>query len=131
MVIPPIANFATGLRTLWTQALPGTLFHAIAGAGLLDLWLLFDLLAATGVLGVLAIVMHASGSRLFAATLLAVVAMLSLAAVLGESLGLILWYGLAYGTAAIVTYPSGFMRERSSGLRRSEGDNRSQKGESV
>lgn len=106
VIIPPAANLATGLHPLWTQALPGPLFHAIAGAGLLDLWLLADLLAATGLLGLLAIAMYAGGARLAAGTLLAAVAVLSLAA----SPGLALWYGLAYATAALLAFRSRSVR---------------------
>ncbi|MFI6601750.1 hypothetical protein ACIBHX_36350 [Nonomuraea sp. NPDC050536] len=104
VAIPPVANHLTGLRPLWTQALPRAVLHPLARAGLLDLWLLFDLLAASGVLGALAVVALARGARLLATTMLALVAALSLATLLTGTATHALWYGTAYTAAAALAY---------------------------
>ncbi len=104
VAIPPLVNHLTGLRPLWTQALPRAVLHPLARAGLLDLWLLFDLLAASGVVGALAVVALARGARLLATAMLALVAALSLATLLSGAPTHALWYGLAYATAAALAY---------------------------
>ena len=102
-----------GLRLIWTAALPDALLHSLTQAGLLDIWLLFDLLAASGVLGALSVAALATGARALAATLLAAIAVPSLAAVVaGLSLAamtaglstLTFGYGAAYSLAAALTH---------------------------
>ncbi|MEV0143510.1 MULTISPECIES: hypothetical protein [unclassified Nonomuraea] len=107
VVVAPVVNHVTGLRPLWTQVLPEALLHGLARTGLLDPWLLFDLLAASGVVGALAVVMVAGGVRLPATVLLAAVAALSLAALLAGATALTLWYGLTYASAALLARPRG------------------------
>lgn len=106
VALPTAVNLADdGLTWIWTRSLPGPLLHAIAWAGLLDAWLLLDLLAAVGVLGGAAVVAVAARRPAVAATLLGLVAAVSLAAVPTGPEGCpSLWYGLAYA-AALVTLP--------------------------
>ncbi|MEU8145052.1 hypothetical protein [Nonomuraea sp. NPDC048901] len=101
VALPTAVNLADdGLTWIWTRSLPGPLLHAIAWAGLLDAWLLLDLLAAVGVLGGAAVVAVAVRRPAVAATLLGLVAAVSLAAVPTGPEGCPpLWYGLAYAAA--------------------------------
>lgn len=101
VALPTAVNLMDdGLTWIWTGAVPGPVLHAIARAGLLDAWLLLDLLAAVGVLGGAAVVAVAAGRAAVAATLLGPVAVLSLAAVPGGPGSL--WYGLAYAAALVI-----------------------------
>ncbi|MFI6733332.1 hypothetical protein ACIBI9_10410 [Nonomuraea sp. NPDC050451] len=101
VTIPTVANLAGGGPTwIWTPSLPMPLLRLVTEAGLLDVWLLADLLAAVGVLGGLAVAATAVAEQFVAATLLAPVAAGSLtAAATGARLPL--WYALAY-TAGLV-----------------------------
>jgi hypothetical protein len=104
VALPTAVNLMDdGLTWIWTGSVPGPLLHAIARAGLLDAWLLLDLLAAVGVLGGAAVVAVAARRPAVAATLLGLVAALSLAAVPARLDSL--WYGLAYA-AALATLPA-------------------------
>ncbi|MEU7854040.1 hypothetical protein [Nonomuraea sp. NPDC049141] len=99
VALPTAVNLMDdGLTWIWTRSVPDPLLHAIARAGLLDAWLLLDLLAAVGVLGGAAVVAVAARRPAVAATLLGLVAALSLAAVPAGP-GSTLWYGLAYAAA--------------------------------
>ncbi|MEU7740680.1 hypothetical protein [Nonomuraea sp. NPDC049158] len=101
VALPTAVNLADdGLTWIWTRSLPGPLLHAIAWAGLLDAWLLLDLLAAVGVLGGAAVMAVAARRPAVAVTLLGLVAAVSLAAVpIGPEGCPSLWYGLAYAAA--------------------------------
>jgi hypothetical protein len=115
VALPTAANLADdGLTWVWTGSLPGPLLHAIARAGLLDAWLVLDLLAAVGVLGAAVVAALAARRPAVAATLLALVAGLSVAAVLVDPAGPLgcrsLPYGLAYAAGLVTlgrpaTYP--------------------------
>ncbi|MET9248394.1 hypothetical protein [Nonomuraea sp. NPDC003709] len=101
VAIPTVANLAGGGPTwIWTPSLPMPLLRLVTEAGLLDIWLVADLLAAVGVLGGLAVAATAVAERAVAATLLALVGAVSLAAA-ATGAPLPLWYALAY-TAGLV-----------------------------
>ena len=135
VVIPPAVNLTDGLRPMWTHALPSAVIHVLARAWLLDLELIFDILAASGVLGVLAIVIAAGGARRLAAALLALIALMSLAVSLTPAPISAFWYGIAYLPAAALVSPSTAKlagravprkRERPTRVRRIEGDSQPQ-----
>ncbi|MGV9381707.1 hypothetical protein ACWDRB_38250 [Nonomuraea sp. NPDC003707] len=101
VAIPTVANLAGGGPTwIWTPSLPMPLLRLVTEAGLLDIWLVADLLAAVGVLGGLAVAATAVAEQAVAATLLALVGAVSLAAA-ATGAPLPLWYALAY-TAGLV-----------------------------
>ncbi|MFB4283992.1 hypothetical protein ACBJ59_52505 [Nonomuraea sp. MTCD27] len=101
VMIPTIANLAGGgPMYIWTPSLPLPLLRLVAEAGLLDAWLVADLLAALGMIGVLAAAATAVREYAVAATLLALVAAVSLAATAAGAL-LPLGYALLY-TAGLV-----------------------------
>ncbi|MEV0345147.1 hypothetical protein AB0H88_05245 [Nonomuraea sp. NPDC050680] len=104
VALPTAVNLADdGLTWIWTRSLPGPLLHAIAWAGLLDAWLLLDLLAAVGVLGGAAVMAVAARRLAVATALLGLVAAVSLAAVPTGPEGCpSLWYGLAYAAASLL-----------------------------
>ncbi|MFC5823993.1 hypothetical protein [Nonomuraea insulae] len=100
-MIPTVANLAGGGPTyIWTPSLPMPLLRLVTEAGLLDAWLVADLLAAIGAIGVLAAAATAVREYAVAATLLALVTAVSLAATATGAL-LPLCYALVY-TAGLV-----------------------------
>lgn len=107
LAIPTAANLAGGGPTwIWTPSLPTPLLRLVTEAGLLDVWLLADLLAAVGVLGGLAVAATACSATAVAATLLALVGALSVAAaVTGAPLPL--WYALAYTAGLVLVLRAG------------------------
>ncbi|MEV4013145.1 hypothetical protein AB0J35_21815 [Nonomuraea angiospora] len=112
VAIPTVANLAGGGPTwIWTPSLPTPLLRLVTEAGLLDVWLVVDLLAAVGVLGGLAVAATAVAERAAAAALLALVGALSVAAaVTGARLPL--WYALAYTAGLVLVLRAGCCSKR-------------------
>ncbi|MDX3108368.1 hypothetical protein [Nonomuraea angiospora] len=107
LAIPTAANLAGGGPTwIWTPSLPTPLLRLVTEAGLLDVWLLADLLAAVGVLGGLAVAATACSATAVAATLLALVGALSAAAAVAGA-PLPLWYALAYTAGLVLVLRAG------------------------
>ncbi|MFC4121411.1 hypothetical protein [Nonomuraea zeae] len=103
VAVPPAVNLADGLTWIWTPSLPPPLFQLLVEAGVLDVWLLLDLLAASGVLGGFAVKAAAAGETTAAAWALAAVSVTSLAAaVTGPHQLLPAGYGVAYTTALML-----------------------------
>ncbi|MFI6323257.1 hypothetical protein ACIBG8_37405 [Nonomuraea sp. NPDC050556] len=90
LAVPTVVNVAGGLRWVLTPSLPAPLLDALARAGLLDAWLLLDLLTALGVVAALFFVRRLP---------LAAVSLTCLAAALTGPPTLPLWYGVAYAVA--------------------------------
>ncbi|HUR01237.1 MAG TPA: hypothetical protein VM347_01740 [Nonomuraea sp.] len=91
LVLPPAVNLAGGLTWIWTPSLPLPLLHLLTRAGLLDAWLLLDLLAASGVLGGAALAALAARERAAAVLLLAAISAISLAAAVVGGVWLPTW----------------------------------------
>ncbi|MEV0344724.1 hypothetical protein AB0H88_03095 [Nonomuraea sp. NPDC050680] len=112
---PTAANLAGGGPTwIWTPSLPMPVLRLVAEAGLLDAWLVVDLLTAVGVLGGLAVVATAARDLAVAAVLLALVAAVSFA---GAASGgwLPLGYALAYTAGLVLMLRARRSRNRGSG----------------
>ncbi|MBN6057997.1 hypothetical protein JYK22_39110, partial [Nonomuraea sp. RK-328] len=107
-----------GLTWIWTPALPAPLLQVLARVGLLDVWLLLDLLTASGVVGGAAMVALAMRERGVAILLLATVSATSLAAAVVGAGGWAACYAVAYATASALIIWSGPVRERSQENRR-------------
>lgn len=102
LALPSAVNLAGGLSSIWTPWLPLPLLDLLARAGLLDAWLVADLLAASGALGVAGVAAHVARERTAGALLFAAVSATSLAvAVIGGG-WLPAWYGVAYAAALIL-----------------------------
>ncbi|GAA4932732.1 hypothetical protein GCM10023334_040240 [Nonomuraea thailandensis] len=107
VALPPALNMASGLTYIWTPSLPSPLLHLLTNAGLLDAWLLLDLLVASGVLGGFAVVTVAARETTVAAIVLATVSVASLGAALtGPAHLLPAGYGVAYTTALVLARAS-------------------------
>ncbi|MDR8408294.1 hypothetical protein MTP10_06055 [Nonomuraea sp. 3-1Str] len=105
---PSAVNLAGGGPTwIWTPSLPAPLLRLVAEAGLLDAWLVADLLAAVGILGGLAVAATAARDLVVAATLLALVAAVSLAAAAAAGAWLPLVYALAYTAGLMLVLRAG------------------------
>jgi hypothetical protein len=102
LVLPSAVNLAGGLTWIWTPSLPLPLLHLLTRAGLLDGWLVLDLLAASGVLGGAALAALAARERTAAVLLIAAVSAISLAAAVVGGAWLPTWYGAAYGGALVI-----------------------------
>ena len=102
LMLPPAVNLAGGLTWIWTPSLPLPLLHLLTRAGLLDGWLVLDLLAASGVLGGAALAALAARERTATVVLLAGVSAISLAAAVIGGAWLPTWYGVAYGGALVI-----------------------------
>ncbi len=112
-MLPSAVNLAGGLTWIWTPSLPLPLLHLLTRAGLLDAWLVLDLLAASGVLGGAAVAALAARERTATVLLLATVSAISLAAAVIGGAWLPAWYGVAYGGALALLRSSGRRRPRS------------------
>jgi hypothetical protein len=106
VAIPPAANLAGGGPTwIWTPSLPTPVLRLLVEAGLLDAWLVADLLAAVGGLGVLAVAAMAAREPVVAAAPLALVAAVSLAAAAAGA-RTPLWYAVTYSAGLVLVLRS-------------------------
>ncbi|WP_431904906.1 hypothetical protein [Nonomuraea sp. bgisy101] len=78
------------------------LLDMLVRAGLLDAWLVADLLAASGALGAAGVAAHVARERTAGALLLAAVSAISLAVAMVGGGWLPAWYGMAYAAALIL-----------------------------
>ncbi|GAA3219605.1 hypothetical protein [Nonomuraea helvata] len=102
LAAPSAANLAGGPGWIWTPWLPPPLLDLLARAGLLDAWLVADLLAASGVLGAAGVAAHVARERTAAALLLAAVSAISLAVAAIGGGWFPAWYGVAYAAALML-----------------------------
>lgn len=107
VALPPAVNLAGGFSWIWIPSMPLPVLAAVTEAGLLDAWVLLELLAASGVLGGLGVAVAAARRPALAATLLAAVSAISFAAALAGPDRLPLWYGTAYAAAAAIVIATG------------------------
>ncbi|MEU7827801.1 hypothetical protein [Nonomuraea sp. NPDC049129] len=97
-----MVNLAGGLTWIWTPSLPLPVLHLLTRAGLLDAWLLLDLLAASGSLGGAALAALAARERATAVLLIAAISAISLAAAVAGGAWPPTWYAVAYGGALVL-----------------------------
>ncbi|NJP96005.1 unnamed protein product [[Actinomadura] parvosata subsp. kistnae] len=101
LVLPSAVNLICGLTWIWTPALPLPLLDLLARAGLLDAWLVVDLLTAAGGLGAAGVAALAGRERAAGTLILAAVSVISFAAAAAGGGWLPASYGLAYGVALV------------------------------
>ncbi|MGW0810845.1 hypothetical protein [Nonomuraea sp. NPDC002799] len=106
------------------------LLDLLARAGLLDAWLVADLLAASGALGLAGVAAHVVRERIASALLFAVVSAISFAvAVIGGG-RLSAWYGTAYAAALILLNRPGLVGD-SNGPGAIHGGRRGRRGQAA
>ncbi|GAA4976775.1 hypothetical protein HD597_000563 [Nonomuraea thailandensis] len=102
LATPTAVHLTMGLSWVWTPSMPLPLLRAVTAAGLLDAWLLVDLLTASGVLGAAAVAMLAAKERGLGVLVIAGVSAASLTAALSGGGWLPATYGLAYAASAAI-----------------------------
>ncbi|NUW44029.1 hypothetical protein [Nonomuraea rhodomycinica] len=91
-----------GFTSIWTPGLPLPLLDLLARAGLLDMWLIADLLAASGMLGAAGVAAQAGRERIAGVAILAAVSAISLTVAVTGGGWLPAGYGMAYAAALMV-----------------------------